>query len=223
MSQKSTDGHSNGADGRLSRATAQRLSRYLRWLGPTARVGGTVSSVELSRAVGVGAAQVRRDLAAVGHVGLRGVGYDAAGLAVALRRALGIDRPWRAVLVGVGNLARALLRYRGFREQGFLIVGLFDTDPTKVGQTVEGQTVESLAAIHERVQTTGAELGVLTVPAEAAQPVADQLVAAGVRGLLNFAPAVLHIPPHVQLLGVDLVSQFEQLAYLVQTEAGRPA
>ncbi|MFO0851522.1 MAG: redox-sensing transcriptional repressor Rex [Gemmataceae bacterium] len=205
----------------MSRATAQRLSRYLRWLGPTARVGGTVSSIELSRAVGVGAAQVRRDLAAVGHVGLRGVGYDAAGLAVALRRALGIDRPWRAVLVGVGNLARALLRYRGFREQGFLIVGLFDADPAKVGQAVEGLAVEPLAAVHDRVKATGAELGVLTVPAEAAQPVADLLVAAGVRGLLNFAPAVLHIPPHVQLLGVDLVSQFEQLAYLVQTEAGR--
>jgi redox-sensing transcriptional repressor len=211
----------NTSDGRVSRATAQRLSQYLRCLGPAARVGGTVSSGELSKAVGVGDAQVRRDLAAIGYVGLRGVGYDAAGLATALRRVLGIDRSWKAVLVGAGNLARALVRYPGFRDQGFQIVGLFDTDPVKVGQQVEGLTVEPATAVRERVPALGAEIGVLAVPADAAQGAADQLVAAGVRGLLNFAPAVLRVPDHVQMLGVDLVSQFEQLAYLVQNENGQ--
>ena len=131
---------------------------------------------------------MRRDLAALGNLGQRGVGYDAAGLAMAIRRTLGIDRPWRAVLVGVGNLARALLRYRGFRDQGFLIVGLFDSDPAKIGQVVEGLTVEPTSAIPARVPALRAELGVLTVPSEPAQAVADALTAAGVRGLLELRP-----------------------------------
>jgi redox-sensing transcriptional repressor len=207
---------SSDPEARLSRATARRLSQYLRCVGSVARNGGTVSSVDLARAVGVSAAQVRRDLAALGHLGQRGVGYDAAGLAAAIRRTLGIDRPWRAVLVGVGNLARALLRYRGFRDQGFLIVGLFDNDPAKVGQVVEGLTVEPASAIPTRVPLLRAELGVLTVPSEPAQAVADALTAAGVRGLLNFTPVLLRTPPTVRVVTVDLTIQLEQLAFLVQ-------
>jgi redox-sensing transcriptional repressor len=213
-------GHSSESEARLSRATAQRLSKYLRCVGSDARNGGTVSSVDLARAVGVSAAQVRRDLAALGHLGQRGVGYDAAGLATAIRRTLGIDRSWRAVVVGVGNLARALLRYRGFRDQGFLIVGLFDNDPAKVGQVIEGLTVEPVSAIPSRVPALRAELGVLTVPSEPAQAVADALTAAGVRGLLNFAPVLLRTPPSVRVVTVDLAIQLEQLAFLVQIPDG---
>ena len=199
----------------LSRATAQRLSQYLRCL--TGAAGApTVSSLQLARAVGVSDAQVRRDLAALGHLGQRGVGYDAAALGVAIRRALGIDRTWRAVIVGVGNLARALLRYRGFREQGFEIVGLFDSDPNKAGQPVEGLVIEPVTRLGERVAGLRAELGVLTVPSEAAQGVADALIGAGVRGVLNFAPVLLKLPPHVRLVTVDLAIQFEQLAFLVR-------
>jgi len=164
---------------------------------------------------------VRRDLAALGHLGRRGVGYDAAGLATAIRRTLGIDRPWRAVLVGVGNLARALLRYRGFRDQGFLIVGLFDNDPAKVGQTVEGLLVEPTSTIPARVPALRAELGVLTVPSESAQALADALTAAGVRGLLNFAPVLLRTPATVRVVTVDLAIQLEQLAFLVQLPDGQ--
>lgn len=211
---------SSDSEARLSRATAQRLSQYLRCLGSGARNGGTISSVDLARAVGVSAAQVRRDLAALGHLGRRGVGYDAAGLAAAIRRTLGIDRPWRAVLVGVGNLARALLRYRGFRDQGFLIVGLFDNDPAKVGQVIEGLAVEPASAIPTRVPLLRAELGVLTVPSEPAQAVADALIVAGVRGLLNFAPVLLRTPPSVRVVTVDLAIQLEQLAFLVQLPDG---
>jgi len=214
-------GHFSEPEARLSRATAQRLSLYLRCLGSGARNGGTVSSVDLARAVGVSAAQVRRDLAALGHLGRRGVGYDAAGLATAIRRTLGIDRPWRAVLVGVGNLARALLRYRGFRDQGFLIVGLFDNDPAKVGQTVEGLLVEPTSTIPARVPALRAELGVLTVPSESAQALADALTAAGVRGLLNFAPVLLRTPATVRVVTVDLAIQLEQLAFLVQLPDGQ--
>ena len=203
-------------DVRLSRATAQRLSQYLRCLGGPDRAAGTVSSLDLARSVGVSAAQVRRDLAALGHLGQRGVGYDPAGLATAIRRTLGIDRTWRAVIVGVGNLARALLRYRGFRDQGFEIVGLFDADPAKIGQSLDGLVVEDVTAVPARVAELRAELGVLTTPSESTQAVADALVAAGVRGLLNFAPVLLRTPPTVQSVTVDLAIQLEQLAFMVQ-------
>jgi redox-sensing transcriptional repressor len=178
--------------------------------------GGKVSSGRIAAAVGVSDAQVRRDLAALGHLGQRGIGYEAKELATAIRAALGINRTWRAVLIGVGNLARALLRYQGFRTQGFEIVGLFDTDSRKIGQTVENLTVESTDTLGERVVALGAELGVLTVPGDVAQGVADVLAASGVRGILNFAPVVLRLPDTMRLVTVDLAIQLEQLAFLVQ-------
>lgn len=208
------------SDARFSRASAHRLSQYLRYLGPEARSGGTVSSVELAQAVGVSAAQVRRDLGALGPLGQRGIGYDSVSLAAAIRHTLGIDRRWRAVIVGVGNLARALLRYRGFREQGFEIVGLFDADGTKVGQNVEGLAIESASTIAERLHDLNAELAVITVPSEHAQSVAEAVIGAGVRGVLNFAPVLLRLPPSVQVVNVDLAMQLEQLAYLVQLRHG---
>src|SRR5262249_36027929 len=134
----------------------------------------------------------------------------------AIRRALGIDRGWAAILVGVGNLARALLRYRGFQQQGFRLVALCDSDASKIGQTIEGLKVHSLADLSQVVAATGAELGILTVPAEAAQPVADRLAEAGIRGILNFAPTVLKMPSGISLVTVDLTVQLEQLAFLVQ-------
>ena len=208
------------ADTRLSRAAAQRLSLYLRELDSVALIGGTLSSRDLAKTVGVSAAQVRRDLAALGHLGLRGIGYEAAGLAVAIRRTLGIDRPWKAVLVGVGNLARALLRYRGFTEHGFAIVGLFDSDPAKVGDTVEGLRIEPLGELGRAARQLHAELGILTVPSEAAQAVANQMVAAGLRGVMNFAPVLLDLPPGVQVVTVDLAIQLEQLAFAVHLGDG---
>src|SRR5262249_18013426 len=158
---------------RLSRAAAHRLSLYLRFLASWPADGGKVSSGQISKPVGVSDAQVRRDLAALGNLGQRGIGYDAGELAAPIRSALGIDRAWRAVLVGVGTLALALLRYQGFRARGFEIVGLFDTAPEKVRSgAVEGLAVEPLDRLAERVSALRAELAVLTVPAEAAQPVA---------------------------------------------------
>lgn len=201
---------------RLSRAAAQRLSLYLRCVAVWPVDGDKVSSSRIAEAVGVSDAQVRRDLAALGHLGQRGVGYDARELATAIRTALGIDRAWRAVLVGVGNLGRALLKYQGFRAQGFEIVGLFDTDPAKVGQVIEGLTVEPVAELAERAAAHRAELGVLTVPGDTAHAVAEALVAAGVRGILNFAPVVLKLPRRVRLVTVDLAIQLEQLAFQVQ-------
>src|SRR5437016_2622875 len=185
----------NGSDSRPSRASVGRLSLYLRRLEGLLGEGITkVSSGDLGEALGVTDAQVRKDLAYLGSLGHPGIGYPIQELVSAIRRALGIDREWLAALAGVGNLARALLRYRGFPQQGFRIVALFDADPSKVGQQIEGLTIYGLDQVPAVIAATGAELGMLTVPHEAAQGVADALVAAGIRGVLNFAPVVLRLP-----------------------------
>ena len=136
-------------------------------------------------------------------------------MAAAIRRTLGIDRPWKAVLVGVGNLARALLRYRGFADHGFEIVGLFDSDPRKIGELVARLRIEPLTHLQEAVPKCRAELGILTVPSDAAQAVATQMVRAGLRGVMNFAPVLLVLPRGVQVVTVDLAIQLEQLAFAV--------
>jgi redox-sensing transcriptional repressor len=216
MSKADPPRENDGLEPRLSRASVGRLSLYLRSLEALLRDGfGTVSSSQLGEALGVTDAQVRKDLAYLGNLGQPGIGYPTSELIAAIRRALGIDREWRVALVGVGNLARALLRYRGFSQRGFRIVALFDSDPAKVGQRLDGLTIQPLERIPEAISASGAELGLLAVPAEAAQIVADALVAAGIRGLLNFAPVVLHLPPTVSLVAVDLTVQLEQLAFLV--------
>src|SRR5262245_3261957 len=204
-------------DSRPSRATAARLSLYLRSLEGWRRDGlVTTSSHDLAAALGIGAAQVRKDLSYLGRVGRRGVGYRVADLASTIRTALGIDREWSAVLVGAGNLARALVRYRGFSERGFRVVGLFDADTRKVGQRVEGLIIEPVPNLSRRGKALGAELGIVAVPWEAAQEVGDALAAGGVRGVLNFAPTVLRLPAGIAVVNVDLTIQLEQLAFQVQ-------
>lgn len=203
---------------RLSRAGVGRLSLYLRRLESLLKDGKQrVSSSILGDAIGVTDAQVRKDLAALGSLGQPGIGYETADLTLAIRRTLGIDREWRVALVGVGNLARALLGYRGFLERGFQVVALFDNAAEKIGQPLNGNEVHSLERMPEILANTRAELGVLAVPVEAAQDVTNQLVASGIRGVLNFAPTMLRVPPHVRVVTVDLTVQLEQLAFLVQT------
>jgi redox-sensing transcriptional repressor len=210
----------NGSEGRLSRASVGRLSLYLRRLEEHLRAGSaTVSSGQLGESVGVTDAQVRKDLAYLGNLGQPGIGYPTQELITAIRRTLGVDRAWAVALGGVGNLARALLRYRGFEQQGFRIVAVFDSDPAKVGQRLDHLVIQTPADLPAVVAATKAELGIVTVPAEAAQAVADALEAAGVKGILNFAPLVLRLPPGVSLVSVDLTVQLEQLAFLVQLGA----
>ena len=156
----------------------------------------------------------------LGHLGQRGVGYDREALTRVIRERLGIHRGWRAVLVGVGNLARALLRYQGFQAQGFQIVGLFDHDPQLIDQFFGLTPIESTSQLVPRTRELQAELGIMTVPASAAQLVADQLIQAGVKGILNFASARLRVPPQIQVVSVDLSVQLEQLAFLVQLQQG---
>lgn len=211
---------SNGSDPRLSRASVGRFSLYLRHLETLLRDDiQKVSSSQLGEALGITDAQVRKDLAYLGSLGHPGVGYVTVELITAIRHLLGVDRRWSVALVGVGNLGRALLGYRGFADRGFRVVALIDTDPTKVGTRLNGLTIHGTDAIERVVATTGAELGLLAVPSEAAQDVADALVAAGIRGILNFAPVLLRVPPEVRLVSVDLTVQLEQLAFLVQTHA----
>jgi redox-sensing transcriptional repressor len=205
---------------RPSRASAGRLSLYLRCLEGLRRdERDTTSSRELATTLGIGDAQVRKDLAYLGGLGRRGVGYRVDDLIAAIRSALGIDRDWLAVLVGAGNLARALLRYRGFPERGFRIVGLFDIDPTKIGQQIDGLEIFAVSELERQVRSRGVELGIVSVPSEAAQSVGEALAEAGVRGILNFAPAVLRLSAGIAVVNVDLTIQLEQLAFQVQ--AGR--
>lgn len=210
----------NGGETRLSRASVARFSLYLRHLEKLQRDGVLkVSSSQLGQAVGITDAQVRKDLAYLGgKLGHPGVGYSTQKLIAALRRMLRRDRPWEVALVGVGNLARALLRYRGFAEHGFRIAALFDADPHKVGQCIEGLTVYPPSEMAQVIAVAGVELGIITVPSEAAQAVADALVQAGLRGLLNFAPVVVRVPAGVKVVSVDLAVQLEQLAFLVSME-----
>jgi len=205
---------------RLSRASVGRFSLYLRHLQQFAREGlPTVSSGQLGLALGKTDVQVRKDLAYLGHLGQAGVGYQVQPLISALRHTLGIDREWKVAVAGVGNLARALLRYRGFGAQGFRIVALFDADAAKVGQSVDGLAVHAPADMTQVIADSGAELGIITVPSEAAQGVAEALAAAGIHGLMNFAPVVLRLPAHVSVINVDLAIQLEQLAFLVHLAA----
>ena len=212
-----TRSSANGpGEARLSRASVHRFSLYLRHLQRFVREGvPTVSSGQLGEALGITDAQVRKDLAYLGNLGQPGIGYPARELIDALRHRLGIDRTWATVVAGIGNLARALLRHRGFEQQGFRFVALFDADPAKVGHAVDGLEIHGMEQMREVVARLGAELGVVAVPAEAAQSVANALVAAGIRGILNFAPTVLRLPPGVSLVAVDLAVQLEQLAFLV--------
>jgi redox-sensing transcriptional repressor len=204
---------------KLSRATVGRLSLYLRHLESLAAAGTeTVSSGQLGEDLGLTDAQIRKDLAALGSLGFPGVGYHPPKLIEEIRKKLGLDREWNVVLVGAGNLARALLRYRGFRAQGFHVVGVFDNDPAKLGQQIDDLKIESPGRLPTVIAETGARLGIVTVPAAAAQAVTDTLVAAGVSGILNFAPTVLRVPEGVSLVSVDLTVQLEQLAFLVLSD-----
>ena len=211
---KSPSPHSD----RLSRATASRLSLYLRCLEAWHREGvARFSSGDLARELGITDAQVRKDLAQLGNLGQRGIGYTTIDLTVEIRRVLGIDRTWRAAMVGIGNLARALLRYDGFQAHGFEVVALYDASPDKIGEIIEGKTIYDFAMLEDQLLVQPIELAIVTVPGPAAQAVADRLVNAGVKGILNFAPVMLKLPVRVQLVTVDFTIQLEQLAFRVQT------
>jgi len=197
-----------------------RLPIYLRALVDIAEGGaGTISSEALAEAAGVNSAKVRKDLSHLGSYGTRGVGYDVAYLIHQVRRELGLTQHWPIVIVGVGNLGHALANYRGFAQRGFRVAGLVDADPAKVGEAVGDLTVRHLDDLAAVVREHDIAMGVICTPASEAQSVADKLVAVGVRSILNFAPAVLSVPPGVSVRKVDLAIELQILAYYEQRKA----
>ena len=195
-------------------ATVARLPVYLRALHALADRGlTTVSSEALAASAGVGSAKLRKDLSHLGSYGTRGVGYDVAELVTHISAALGLGQRWAVVLVGVGNLGHALAGYGGFDERGFRVVGLFDVAPGRVGEQVGDLVVRHLDELAEVVQSAGASIGVIATPAAAAQSVCDRLVEAGITSVLNFAPALLQVPPGVDVRKVDLSNELQILSF----------
>lgn len=198
----------------VPRATIQRLAVYVQALEDMAREGvQVISSIPLAAACGVNGSQVRKDLAYFGDFGVRGVGYNVKGLILSITRALGVDREWKMVLVGAGNLGRALLNYGDFRARGFNIVAVFDCDPVKIGENVHGMTVQCAETLKEAAHGLGAEIAIITTPPDRAQRVAANIVAAGFTSILNFAPARLHVPKHVHVEYVDFFNHLYSLAF----------
>ncbi len=199
---------------RVPPTTVRRLSAYYRALGALVEQGVPhVSSKALSDLAGSTAPQVRRDLAYFGSFGTRGVGYSVDALRAQLARILGIDRSWPLGLVGVGNLGRALLAYRGFRGPEYRIAAAFDADRARIGTVVEGVRVSDVAGFAGEARRLRLAIALVAVPAEAAQAVVDQIVAADVHAILNFAPVQLRVPKGVRLSNVDLSMEVESLTH----------
>jgi redox-sensing transcriptional repressor len=210
-------------DGRIPAATVARLPVYLQALLEAAEAGVEVlASEDLARAAGYNAAKVRKDLSYLGTHGTRGVGYDVGALARELSRALGLleDRP--VLLVGVGNLGRALASYDGFRRRGFHLAALLDAAPAVIGQEVAGVRVRAVAELEEVVAEHDISLAVLAIPAAQAQPMVDRLVAAGVRAMLSFVPTHLSVPEDVTLRRVDLATELQILSFYEQLAVDAP-
>ena len=203
-------------DASVPKVVVNRLSLYLRELQRLEAAGqATISSGQLGALLGFSDAQVRKDLGFFGQFGYPGVGYRCDELIRAMRDILGTNQLWPVVMVGVGNMGQALLGYRGFVRQNFRIVAAFDADRAKVGQVIDGLTIQAVDDLPAFVKEHAIRLGMIVVPGERAQEVADRLVAAGIDGIVNLATVTLTLPPQVQVVSVDLAIELEQLSFAV--------
>ena len=199
---------------KIPEATIVRLSVYSRFLEHADKKGIiTISSGEIAEGVGVSPAQVRKDLAYFGEFGTRGVGYNVKDLLRHTLKILGLNGKWSVVVLGAGNLGSALVSYRGFRERGFNIVGVFDNDLTKIGKRIMDLEVMGTEKLEQVIKENDVQIGVITVPASVAQDVVNQLVKAGVRAILNFAPTVINVPDGVEVRDMDLATRLEILTF----------
>jgi len=207
----------------ISESTVRRLSHYYRVLEEVEAEGkALISSHRLAEREGITSAQVRKDLSYFGSFGRRGLGYNVRHLRERIRSILGLDRRWRVALVGAGNIGAALIAYRGFARQGFDVVAVFDRDPARVGQRLGELPIRDVAELARAAGDLRIEMGVIATPVRAAQEVADLLVAAGVGGILNFAPRKLFVPSHVTLRNVDMSVELESLSFsIAQMGSGR--
>ncbi|MDQ2825939.1 MAG: redox-sensing transcriptional repressor Rex [Actinomycetota bacterium] len=208
---------------RIPEATVARLPVYLRSLVDVADAHTvTISSERLAEMAGVNAAKVRKDLSYLGSYGTRGVGYDVEFLMVHINRVLGLTQDWPVVIVGVGNLGHALANYKGFSARGFRIAALVDADPRRVGEVVGDLTVRHMHDLPAIALEEKIAIGIVATPAASAQEVADLLVAAGVTSILNFAPALISVPPDVSLRKVDLSIELQILSFYQQLRVVAP-
>ncbi len=206
---------------KIPRATISRLAIYVQEL-ESMEVQGikVVSSEKLAQACGVNPSQIRKDLAYFGEFGVRGVGYYVFELKEAIKQSLGLDRTWNVVLVGVGNLGRALLRHGILRKRGFIIVGAFDCDPFKIGEEIAGLEVICSSKLPEKTQELYVEIGIITTPPERAQRAANYLLEANIKGIVNFAPARITTPSNVAVEYVDFIHHLFSVAFnITQNQA----
>ena len=209
---KAEDG--SGREALVPKAVVSRLSLYLRELQHLHRRDQkTISSSKLGRALGFSAAQVRKDFAYFGQFGYPGIGYRCEELIDKIKKILGTDKAWPVVLVGCGNMGQALLGYRGFAKQGFNVVAVVDVDENVLGNTFQGLVVQHIRWLPEIVKQYSLQVAILAVPATAAAEAAEQILDAGITGILNFAPVTLSVPKSVSLVEVDLAMELEQLAF----------
>jgi redox-sensing transcriptional repressor len=191
-----------------------RLPIYLRALQRMSVQGmKTTSSQELGDYVGISAAQIRKDISQFGEFGKQGTGYAIPFLTDKLREILKVNRTWEVVIVGLGDMGHALARYGGFGERGFRVVLLFDADPAKIGQKVDDFVIEDAAQLVERVRGCNIKLAMISVPAAEAQGVADRLVQAGVKAILNYAPTVLSVPNSVHVQHIDPATHLQRMTF----------
>lgn len=199
---------------KIAESTVRRLSLYLRFLEEFEKLGrDTISSGELAKHGGTTSAQVRKDLSFFGSFGTRGLGYGTKELTAQLRQILGLSRPWRVVIVGAGKIGGALAQYPGFHERGFDVVGVFDSDAARIGESFEGVRISDVARLESEVARLGAEIAVLAVPPSAARAIADRLTRAGIKAILDFSTAPLALPRGVAVRSVDLALELEVLSY----------
>jgi len=199
---------------KIPEATIIRLSVYSRYLTQLDKKGVTnISSGEIAEGVGGSPAQVRKDLAYFGEFGTRGVGYNVKDLNQHIIKILGLHKNWKVIIVGAGNLGSALTQYKGFKERGFEIVGVFDNDINKVGLTLNGIPINPINKLKEIVKEKEVDIGIIAVPAPFAQDVADTMVESGISAILNFAPIVISVPVEVELRNVDLAVNLEILTF----------
>ena len=202
---------------KIPEATVSRLSVYSRYLTEVEKQGiVSISSGEIAEGVGGTPAQVRKDLAYFGEFGTRGVGYNVKQLNQEIMNILGLTKRWNVILIGAGNLGSALSQYRGFRERGFQIIGVFDNDLNKVGLKLNGLPIYAINQMADFIEKNDVSIGIIAVPAEYAQDIADLLVDTNIKGILNFAPVVLTIPEDVEIRNVDLTVNLEVLKYNIE-------
>lgn len=207
------------SDHHVPEATVARLPVYLRSLLEVAAEGiETISSESLAEMAGVNAAKVRKDLSYLGSFGTRGVGYDVQYLLFQMSTELGLNQEWPVLIVGVGHLGHALANYGGFGDRGFPVAALIDADPKRTGERIGDLVIHAMDDLEHVVADQGIAIGVITVPASAAQEVADQLVAAGVRSIVNFAPTTVSVPDDVSVRKVDLAVELQILSFYQQRQ-----